>query len=148
MTACGVELSGITLHEGLARGGLLVLDAPLSFWGGSDPATGRIVDERHPQCGTAMAGRVLVMHAGRGSSSSSSVLAEQIRLGVSPAAIVLSEADAIIALGAIVAAELYDRHVPVVMLTPEDLDTLPDGLEAEVSAMAGGRACVRLLKSR
>ena len=46
------------------------------------------------------------MPSGRGSSSSSSVLAEAIRAGTAPAAIVLGEADPILALGAIVAREL------------------------------------------
>jgi predicted aconitase with swiveling domain len=83
-----------------------------------DPATGDIVDVHHPQYGANVAGRVLVMPSGRGSSSSSSVLAETIRAGTAPAAIVLFEPDAILALGAIVASELYGRTIPVVV-TPE-----------------------------
>lgn len=103
---------------GEASGPALVLDEPLSFWGGVDPATGDIVDVHHPQYGANVAGRVLVMPSGRGSSSSSSVLAETIRAGTAPAAIVLFEPDAILALGAIVASELYGRTIPVVV-TPE-----------------------------
>ena len=59
----------------------LVLDEPLSFWGGLDPATGALIDTHHPQRGATVAGRVLVMPSGRGSSSSSYVLAEAIRAG-------------------------------------------------------------------
>ncbi len=33
------------------EGEALVLDAPISFWGGVDAGTGRIADVRHPQCG-------------------------------------------------------------------------------------------------
>jgi predicted aconitase with swiveling domain len=62
-----------------------------------------------------VAGRVLVMPAGRGSSSSSSVLAEAIRAGTAPVAIVLREPDPIVALGAIVARELYASTVPIVV---------------------------------
>lgn len=105
-----------TLVEGSAEGEVLVLDEPLSFWGGMDPATGRVIDPRHPQAGADVAGRVLVMPAGRGSSSSSSVLAEAIRAGTAPAAILLLEPDAIVALGAIVARELYGIAVPVVLV--------------------------------
>lgn len=144
MTACGSELVGAALNAGTATGTLLVLDAPLSFWGGSDLATGRIIDERHPQRGACMSGRILVMHSGRGSSSSSSVLAEQIRSGVSPAAILLSEADAIIVLGTIVAAELYDKHMPVVQLTRCEIDALTDGAAVDVVATAAGDAIVRV----
>lgn len=104
-----------TLVPGTARGAALVLDEPLSFWGGIDPATGDVIDVRHPQRGENVAGRVLVMPSGRGSSSSSSVLAESVRAGTAPAAIVLADPDPILALGAIVARELYGRTMPVVL---------------------------------
>ena len=87
---------GRTLVAGTAEGPALVLHEPLSLWGGLDPGTGEIVEVRHPQRGANVAGRVLVMPSGRGSSSSSSVLAEAIRAGTAPAAIVLGEADPIL----------------------------------------------------
>ena len=106
----------IFLVAGRASGPTLVLDEPLSFWGGVDPASGLIIDRAHPQAGMTITGRILVMQAGRGSSSSSSVLAECIRAGTGPAGIVLGETDPILALGALVAAELYpDRICPVVV---------------------------------
>lgn len=108
-----------TLVAGQAKGPALVLDEPLSFWGGVDPATGDIVDVHHPQRDANVAGRVLVMPSGRGSSSSSSVLAEAIRAGTAPVAIVLLEPDPILALGAIVARELYGRTIPVVVVAPD-----------------------------
>ena len=76
-----------TLVPGTAEGPALVLDEPLSFWGGVDPETGDITDVRHPQHGASVTGRILVMPSGRGSSSSSSVLAESIRAGTAPAGI-------------------------------------------------------------
>jgi predicted aconitase/predicted aconitase with swiveling domain len=85
----------------------LVLTAPLSFWGGVDPATGVIIDPSHPQCGASMAGRVLVLPAAKGSSSGSSVLAETLRRGVGPKAIVLGRPDGILLTGAMVAEMLY-----------------------------------------
>ena len=103
------------LAPGIAVGPALVLDAPLSLWGGIDPMTGRIVDAHHPQHGSIVTGTVLVMPSGRGSSSSSTVLAEAIRLGTAPVAIVLREPDEIVTLGAIVARELYGIEVPVVV---------------------------------
>jgi uncharacterized protein len=110
-------MTGTTLAPGEAEGDTLVLDQPLSFWGGLDPASGRIVDPRHPQRGAIVTDRVLVMPSGRGSSSSSSVLAEAVRSGTAPAAIVLTEADPIVALGSIVARELYGRALPVISWT-------------------------------
>lgn len=85
----------------------LVLTEPLSFWGGVDPLTGVIIDVRHPQVGEVVSGRVLMMPAGRGSSSSASVLAEMIRLGTAPLRMVLDQPDPILMLGAWVAEELY-----------------------------------------
>ena len=114
---------GRTLVAGTAEGPALVLDEPLSLWGGLDPGTGDIVDVRHPQRGANVAGRVLVMPSGRGSSSSSSVLAEAIRTGTAPAAIVLGEADPILPLGAIVARELYGRTIPILVAPNLDLRT-------------------------
>jgi uncharacterized protein len=63
------------------------------------------------------------MPSGRGSSSSSSVLAEAIRAGTAPAAIILGEADPILALGAIVARELFATTIPVIVTAKSDLRT-------------------------
>ena len=112
-----------TLVAGTAEGRVLVLDEPLSFWGGVDPGTGDIIDPRHPQQGANVAGRILVMPSGRGSSSSSSVLADAIRAGTAPAAIIMSEADPILALGAIVARELFGTTIPVIVTAKSDLRT-------------------------
>ncbi len=101
--------------RGSASGVALVLDEPLSFWGGLQAETGLIIDQHHPQRGECVAGRVLVMDGGRGSSSASSVLAEAVRLGTAPAAFVLRRSDEIIALGCLVAEELYGLVTPVVV---------------------------------
>ena len=113
-----------TLHPGNASGEPVRLSAPLSFWGGTDEQ-GRIVDAHHPQCGTILTGRVLVMESGRGSSSASSVLAEQIRAHTAPAAIILARPDTIIALGALVAHELYGLATPVIVVERPGYDDLP-----------------------
>lgn len=110
------SLAGRVLLAGEAAGSALVLEAPLSLWGGMDPHTGRISDHHHPQRGATMTGRVLVLPSGRGSSSSSSVLAEAIRLGTAPLAILLAEPDEILVLGALVAEYLYERTCPILIL--------------------------------
>lgn len=111
-----VSVQGVTLHPGTADGPLLVLAEPLSLWGGVDVATGTITEGRHPQRGASLAGRILAMPAGRGSSSSSSVLAELLRVGRGPAGVLLGEPDVILVLGALAAAELYGIELPVVSL--------------------------------
>ena len=126
------------LVEGTGRGDVLVLDEPLSFWGGVDPETGEITDRRHPQRDLSVAGKVLVMPAGRGSSSSSNVLAEAVRLGTAPAAILLAREDPIIALGALVALELYGSAPPVVVLDASQYGTMPRARAAELVAKPDG----------
>ena len=120
------QLVGEVVLPGLAHGPVLKLDIPVSFWGGVDHH-GTIIDFHHPQHGLSLTGKVLVMEAGRGSSSSSSVLAELIRTNLGPVAIVLAEADVIIALGAIVGSELYDKQIPIIKLDISALETLTNG---------------------
>jgi predicted aconitase with swiveling domain len=115
------------LIPGDASGAIIRLDEPLSFWGGLDPTSGTIIDQRHPQVGENLSGRVLVMEYGRGSSSSTGVLAESIRLGTAPLAIVLAEADMIVMLGALVAHELYGKACPVVVANRTIFDSLATG---------------------
>lgn len=85
----------------------LRLSEPLSFWGGIDPASGRIIDASHPQVGESISGKILRMPYSRGSSSSPSVLAEALRLGTGPVAIILDRPDPMVVLGALVARLLY-----------------------------------------
>ncbi len=110
-----------------AAGAALRLAEPLSLWGGFDPERGVVIETRHPQCGAVLAGRVVVMAWGRGSSSSSSVLLEAVRARTAPAAFVLLEADGILALGALVARELYGRGPAVVVLGAAEHAAIPDG---------------------
>lgn len=122
------------LVGGDVGGSTLALDEPLSFWGGYDAETGAIIDQRHPQVGTVISGAVVVMTSGRGSSSASSVIAEAIRLGTAPAAIIMLEADEIIALGAIVADELYGLRMPIVVVDPATFESVRASAVIRVSA--------------
>jgi uncharacterized protein len=127
-------IRGRTLASGVATGEVVVLEEPLSFWGGVNPGKGTVVSEHHPQFGISLRERVLVMPSGRGSSSSSSVLAEAIRLGTAPAGILLREPDPIVVLGAIVARELYGVELPVVALNERDYRSLSPGDIVSVDA--------------
>ena len=81
------------LTSGLAEGPVLSLDEPLSFWGAFEPRTGVIIDVHHPQRGVCVKDTVLVMTETRGSGSAPGAIAEAIRLGTAPVAIILAEAD-------------------------------------------------------
>ncbi|MDH4334270.1 MAG: DUF126 domain-containing protein [Chloroflexota bacterium] len=126
-------MNGRVLAPGSADAIAIVLREPLSLWGGMDPASGEVIDARHPQRGKNLAGRIVVMPAARGSSSSSSVLAEAVRAGHAPAGILLAEADLILAVGAAVAEELYGVRVPIVVVAPGELALIADGQAVAIS---------------
>ena len=125
-------LQAKVLVDGEATGQALVLTEPLSLWGGLNPETGEIIDRRHPQVGQIVTDRVLVLPAGRGSSSASSILLEAVKQGTAPAAIITSETDGILALGAAVAREMYDRSPPVLVLAGDDYAQMQTGQQVEV----------------
>jgi predicted aconitase with swiveling domain len=116
------------LVAGSATGEALVLPEPLSLWGGLDPQNGDIIDQRHPAFGENVTGRFLVLPIGRGSSSASSILLEAVRAGTAPAAIITAEVDAILALGAAVAREMYAESPPVAVLSEPDYNRLRSGM--------------------
>jgi predicted aconitase with swiveling domain len=120
-----------TLVSGNAVGEVIALE-PLSFWGGFDVQTGRVCEPRHPQFECVLTGKIVKMVSGRGSSSSSSIIAEAIRLGTAPLAFLLRETDAIIATGGMVAAELYNLHCPVLVVSALDWDRLRSGSRAQI----------------
>lgn len=115
------------LIAGEGIGPLLRLTAPLSFWGGVDPKTGKVSDPRHPQHGMSIAGSVLALAEPRGSSSSSAIMLELIARGLAPAALLLGEVDAILTLGIVVAGEMGHATLPALEVALADLARLPQG---------------------
>ena len=99
-----MSLAGEILIDGKAQGPLLQLVAPICFWGGVDRRSGLITQGGHPQLGCSITGTVLALPGTIGSSSSSAILAELIRAGLGPAAMLLAQVDAILVVGA---------HLPV-----------------------------------
>ncbi len=129
-------IQGRALVAGEAEGEALVTDEPLSFWGGYDQRTGEIIDRRHPLSGQIAAGRVLALPASRGSSTTTAVLLEAIKLGAAPAAIVTIAptrgVDHFFSLASIVADEMYQKPIPTVILAPEDFVALRTGQRVRV----------------
>jgi predicted aconitase with swiveling domain len=121
------------LAAAAAEGPVLALDEPLSFWGAFDPATGVIIDVHHPQRGACVAGTILLMRETRGSGSAPGAIAEAIRLGTAPAAIILVLPDINLAIGAEVAAALYDRHCAVLAVGPDELERLKNSRRLSIA---------------
>ncbi len=134
-------MTGEILVDGAGQGPLLKLDEPLSFWGGVDPASGRIIQVRHPQCGMSVAGRMLALPGTIGSSSSSAVMLELIRAGHAPAGLILAAPDAILLLGCIVARELGWTAPPAIRLAEGEFQKLTPGqylIDESGLSLAGG----------
>jgi uncharacterized protein len=112
----GLLMAGELILGPATSAPLLRLAEPVSFWGGVDEKTGRIIDVHHPQYGVCLTGTALLMGAARGSSSSSSTLLECVRQETAPALLLLTERDTILAVGVAAAWEIYDRGPSVVVL--------------------------------
>lgn len=122
------------LVAGNATAHAIVLDEPLSFWGGFDADTGVIIDVHHAQHGESLKDRVVVMAFAKGSSSTANTLAESIHRGTGPAAIVLAQPDEIVVLGAVVSGELYGDWRPVVVADAAVFGSIKNGQIVTVSA--------------
>jgi predicted aconitase with swiveling domain len=129
-----ITLRGRVLVAAAATGIALVSDEPLSFWGGYDQRTGEIIDRRHPLSGEHAAGRILALRASRGSSTTAAVLLEAVRLGTAPGALITAQPDTFLTLASIVADEMYQRPIPVIVLDADDFGRLRSGQQIEVQA--------------
>ena len=104
----------------------------LSFWGGVDPHTGRIIDIHHPNHGSFISKKFLLMPTSRGSCSGSGVLLQLAQSELAPAALIFHETEEILTLGAIVADQLFDKQVAVLKVSKEIYNDLARADTAEI----------------
>ncbi|AAB86004.1 conserved protein [Methanothermobacter thermautotrophicus str. Delta H] len=127
-----MEVDCRVISRGKGRGPVLVSTEPLSFLGGVDPGTGRVIDQKHPLHGRSIRGKVLLIPGGKGSTVGSYVIFQMAKNETAPAAIICLNAEPIIATGAIMAG------IPMVDRPSEDLlGLLEDSMEVEVDADEG-----------
>mgnify|MGYP005853325059 CR=1 FL=1 len=127
-----MEVDCRVISRGKGRGTVLVSTEPLSFLGGVDPSTGRVIDKKHPLHGRSMKGKVLLIPGGKGSTVGSYVIFQMAKNETAPAAIICLNAEPIIATGAIMAG------IPMVDMPSENiLGLLEDSMEVEVDAEEG-----------
>ncbi|GAB4291105.1 MAG: aconitase X [Roseovarius sp.] len=124
------------LVAGTARGSILACAEGLSFWGGVDPDSGRIIDAHHPDHAASVAGRIVLMPSSRGSCSGSGVLLQLALDGHAPAALVFCEEEEILTLGALVCDRVFGRGLPVIRLPRALYDRLAGCASASIT---GGR---------
>lgn len=97
-----MELKGRKICGGNAEGEALVTKQEISFFGGVDPATGKVQEKGHELEGQSISGKILVFPQGKGSTVGSYALYRMKKQGTAPKALVLSDCEAIVAVGAII----------------------------------------------
>lgn len=128
--------SARSIMGGTAEGRIIATQEALSFWGGVDPATGKVIDIHHPLHGECLTGAILMMPSSRGSCSGSGVLLDLALTGRAPAALIFCEAEDVLTLGALVAAEMFGRQLPVVRLHPDVFARLAQAKTVKVETVA------------
>jgi len=128
-------LKGRAIVPGKRRGKALVSAKPISFLGGIDPDSGKIIEKNHDLAGENIKDKILCFPCGHGSTVGSYVLYSLASKGFAPRAIVNQTADPVVVVGAIIA------EIP--MVDGIDVQKIPNGTKIEVDADKG---LVRLLE--
>jgi predicted aconitase with swiveling domain len=97
-----MKLKGRKIYKGIAEGEAIVTKDGISFFGGVDPDTGKVVEVGHELEGQSITGKILVFPTGKGSTVGSYTLYRMKKNNTAPAAIVNQQIDTIIAVGCII----------------------------------------------
>lgn len=111
-----MKLTGRKISTGNASGEALVTSMGISFYGGVDPETGKVVEKGHELEGQSIAGKVLVFPTGKGSTVGSYTLYRLKKAGLAPAAILNAEAETITAVGCIISDIPCVDKIPITQL--------------------------------
>lgn len=130
------DLSARSILSGTASGPIIAAGEALSFWGGVDPATGKVIDVHHPLHGVTITGGILMMPSSRGSCTGSGVLLDLALTGRAPAALVFSEAEDVLTLGALIAAETFGKSLPVLRVSHDAYAALCRATQAWITDTA------------
>ncbi len=121
-------LKGRGISKGRGEGTLVISEAPVSFLGGIDPATGSIAGRAD---GASVKDRIFAFPRGKGSTVGSYVLLEMKRQGTLPAAIINSMAEPIVATGSVMARVPMVDRIDISLLREGDR-VVVDGDEGTV----------------
>lgn len=135
-----ITYHGIAYVEGKASGPLVASNLELSFWGGVDPQTSEVIDRHHPLSGKHIQDAILAIPSGRGSCSGSGVLLELILNGKGPKGLIFSRKEDILTLGVVVAEEIFNKSVPVVILGTDEFQDLQNATYVTINGNTVSRA--------
>ncbi len=110
-------LRGRKIAPGSGVGEALVTRMGISFFGGVDPVSGKVVEKGHELEGQSVRGKVLIFPSGKGSTVGSYTLYRLKRAGKAPAAILNAEAETITAVGCIISEIPCVDHLPIESFT-------------------------------
>ncbi|MFW9809649.1 MAG: DUF126 domain-containing protein [Candidatus Thorarchaeota archaeon] len=122
-------MQGRKIFKGKVVGEALVTGDEISFYGGCDPETGKIVEKGHHLEGKSVSGKILVFPTGKGSTVGSYVLYALKKADKAPLAIVNRTTDPVVAVGCIIS------EIPAV--DQIDIGKLKTGQKVEVDAENG-----------
>ena len=97
-----MKLMGRKIFKGIAEAEAIVTKDGISFYGGVDPDTGKVVEVGHELEGQSVTGKVLVFPTGKGSTVGSYTMYRMKKNNTAPVAIVNKQIDTIIAVGCII----------------------------------------------
>jgi predicted aconitase with swiveling domain len=97
-----MKLEGRKIYKGIAEAEAIVTKDGISFYGGVDPDTGKVVEVGHELEGKSITGKVLVFPSGKGSTVGSYTMYRMKKNNMAPAAIINTQIDTIIAVGCII----------------------------------------------
>ena len=96
-------LAGRVIYSGKSSGYVLRSEKPIGFFGHVDATTGKIKEPQHPLFGQSIANKVLVFPQAKGSTVGSYIIYALKKNNVAPSALILSQCELIVAVGAIIA---------------------------------------------
>ncbi len=97
-----MKLEGRKIYKGTVEAEAIVTKDNISFYGGVDPDTGKVVEVGHELEGQSITGKVLVFPTGKGSTVGSYTLYRMKKKNTAPVAIVNKQIDTIVAVGCII----------------------------------------------
>lgn len=124
-----MKLTGRKIYKGNAEAEAVVTQDGISFYGGVDPDTGKVVEVGHELEGQTISGKILVFPTGKGSTVGSYTMYRMKKNNTAPAAIVNKQIDTIVAVGCIIS------EIPCV--DQIDIDNIKTGQTVSVNGLEG-----------
>lgn len=98
-----MKIKGEVVKSGKAQGEALVTKSPISFLGGVNPDTGKIIEADHDLEGKSIENKILIFPHGKGSTVGSYVIYQLAENKKAPAGMININTEPIVATGAIIA---------------------------------------------